>query len=501
MEDFAESIPKKYWDVEYLSEYATLEFVQRHLGTTKWNWENLSRNENLTVDFVNQNKDKPWIWDTLAWNSSIDSFGFVTHMDQHLNWKELSSNKTITPELVLRFKTKPWDWEYLSENVGIPLTFIEQHPEFPWEWDDVSQRNDISPEYIERNITRPWNWEWLSVHISPEFVDRFEDQPWSWHHLSHNLNMTQTFAQKHAEKLNLNWDRLLESGAFGTHKIDDFMYYCYNKVEYERLRECESRHIAWVCSSFLYDTLQTNCVMIQQRPKRPKRSLEAFAETVPRGKWDTETLCAYASLEFIQKHNIEIDWESLSLNSSVTPEFMDRHADQPWDWNFMSYIGQPKIGVIERFIDKPWNWHYLSRCVTPAFVEQYPDKPWKWGEKHCCSPRSLSNNENITLEFIDRHLDEDWNWGHNGLSVNPVVTLEFIERHIDKPWCWHEYGLSVNPNVTLEFVRRNLDKRWDWYELNETLTLKFDEIDPVRKRFASWTHANFVSFKHFKRER
>jgi hypothetical protein len=101
------------------------------------------------------------------------------------------------------------------------------------------------------------------------------------------------------------------------------------------------------------------------------------------------------------------------MNPSITPEFVEKHIDKPWDWG--------KNG--------------LSRNPM-EFVEKHIDKPWDWGE--------LSRNPSITLEFVEKHIHKPWEWGYGGLSSNPSITPEFVEKHIDKEWNWGVNGLSRN---------------------------------------------------------
>ena len=55
-----------------------------------WNWRQLSRNPNITMEIVSANPDKPW------------------------NWYWLSRNPNTTMEIGGVFSDKPWDWNELS---------------------------------------------------------------------------------------------------------------------------------------------------------------------------------------------------------------------------------------------------------------------------------------------------------------------------------------------------------------------------------------------------
>ena len=63
--------------------------------------------------------------------------------------------------------------------------------------------------------------------------------------------------------------------------------------------------------------------------------------------------------KFIKKHIDKWDWEELSGNTSITPEFIEKHPEYPWDWGEVSLNDSITMDFIEKHIDK-WNWKSLS---------------------------------------------------------------------------------------------------------------------------------------------
>jgi hypothetical protein len=88
----------------------------------------------------------------------------------------------------------------------------------------------------------------------------------------------------------------------------------------------------------------------------------------------------------------------------------------------------------------------LNISITPEFVERHLDKDWWWGSD------GLSTNPHH-FRVIERHIEKPWHWGRYGLSANPSITPEFVERHIEKPWCWGSNGLSSNPFTRAQELR------------------------------------------------
>ncbi len=148
---------------------------------------------------------------------------------------------------------------------------------------------------------------------------------------------------------------------------------------------------------------------------------------------------------FGKPHVFHERWHEL-WHDSIPEEFIERHFITP--------------KFIDKHIDLPWDWYRLSRNpnVTPELIEKYLDKPWNW--------EGLSLHPNLTSEFIEKHFDKRWDW--NWLSRNKKVTLEFIESNMDKPWEW-----SLNPNLTIPFIRRHVSKV-DWKALSRN-ELKHDK--------------------------
>ena len=54
--------------------------------------------------------------------------------DKPWNWKELSRNPNITLEIVEANPDKPWNWYYFSGNPNVTIDFIKKCPDKSWNW-------------------------------------------------------------------------------------------------------------------------------------------------------------------------------------------------------------------------------------------------------------------------------------------------------------------------------------------------------------------------------
>jgi hypothetical protein len=81
---------KVNWSILTYHEYITPEFI---LANPEYSWDlqYMSLNPNLTMDFINQHPDIPWIW------------LYVSKLK--LTMKDINENMD-----------KPWDWKILSGN-------------------------------------------------------------------------------------------------------------------------------------------------------------------------------------------------------------------------------------------------------------------------------------------------------------------------------------------------------------------------------------------------
>jgi len=84
----------------------------------KWDWISLSRNPQITTQFVDAYPDKPWFYGATG----------------------LSSNPNITPSYVQLYNYKNWDYgkDGLSSNPSMTLEFIQQTINNRWDFKSLS---------------------------------------------------------------------------------------------------------------------------------------------------------------------------------------------------------------------------------------------------------------------------------------------------------------------------------------------------------------------------
>ncbi len=155
------------WDSFYVSSNRGigLNDIEKTLTTGGWNWEGVSLNPNLRLNFILRNwnflKDK-LDWESVSRNMGIsfreivnnvtgtDGSGIRVAGIPRLPWnmRSLSRRRDIDLNFLLgKGKDLGWDWQELSENEGIPFDFIVAHQDLPWDYQRLSLRRDIDLDF------------------------------------------------------------------------------------------------------------------------------------------------------------------------------------------------------------------------------------------------------------------------------------------------------------------------------------------------------------------
>jgi hypothetical protein len=220
-----ENSDEEPWDGISRNPNLTIEFIKENLDNP-WNWSELSCNPNLTIEFINANPDKPWDWDYISMNPNITMEMINSNLDKPWSWKYISRNPNLTMEMINSNPDKPWDriWvlftmnykptahsvqqlkqngtsiagepERLGSDVGEPasLTMLRHSHGQPADcnWHETTETQNLTMEMINANPDKPWNWYWISYNpnLTIEMINANPDKPWNWHGISRNPNIT-----------------------------------------------------------------------------------------------------------------------------------------------------------------------------------------------------------------------------------------------------------------------------------------------------------------------
>lgn len=188
------------------------------------------------------------------------------------------------------------------------------------------------------------------------------------------------------------------------------------------------------------------------------------------------------------------DWSKVSLNSSLSFEFVLNNRNLPF---VSKYISQ-NVNVKEQdVVDNPeYPWDYEGLCSNPnlsfAFFNEYIIRP---EEIHRVDWNSLSSNPSITM--IDVINNPNYKWNDRYLSSNPNLTSNFIlNEGLSRNWYapsvssnsgitsrdiykstlkslfeWDYTNLSSNPNLPIAHVHNNIKLNWNYHALSINASL------------------------------
>jgi hypothetical protein len=139
----------------------------------------------------------------------------MQHPEHPWNWYEISRNPNITMEYIMQHPEHPWNWYGISRNPNLTMEYIMQHPEHPWNWNGISYNPNLTMEYIAQHPEHPWDWNEISGNdfkkAKNAFIEKkykehlstFKIQQW-FHHIK--LNPTYKYCRK---QVNMFYDRYL----------------------------------------------------------------------------------------------------------------------------------------------------------------------------------------------------------------------------------------------------------------------------------------------------
>lgn len=230
----------KDWKWDYLS--ITFVLIQSNIPIKKilqhsylpWNWFYISMFNELTISIINNNKHIPWIMSNVLKYANITEEEILKDIDNPIwNWQDLCKNNNISVEFIIKHfapKTLNLDWYDLSKRVT--QDYMLAHPELPWNQYGLASNNNIdiklikwdmtslslltispriservtSLQYVLDNQDKPWSWCWLSMNkmiCTRDNILANPNLPWNFYTVSHYCDLT------YEDVLNsdLPWDR------------------------------------------------------------------------------------------------------------------------------------------------------------------------------------------------------------------------------------------------------------------------------------------------------
>ena len=116
------------------------------------NWNYISYNENITIDFILNNLDKRWNWNVLSRNESISLKYILNNKKLNWNWHYVTQKKTLKIKDVLNNNDLPWDWNYISRNFYLTEYDILNNIDLPWSWYYLADNQYLPMGFVLNDI-------------------------------------------------------------------------------------------------------------------------------------------------------------------------------------------------------------------------------------------------------------------------------------------------------------------------------------------------------------
>lgn len=325
-----------------------------------WNWELISRSSGLELDMLTPECPVAYR------NAIVKSVHIDTKQPYNLvdpNYNLLSMNKNISWQFVLENIEEAWDWNTLSMNPAITFEIMRDNPRvgdrhIPWSWGHASENPNVTPEVVRANreingMPIPWDYARLSGNPSTtwEFVlstichqcQTFHGG-WNWHKLSQNVATNEIVtAYPHlpwrlsALATNPRIDLETFIRCFYTLPGQETMFNSYDapanwshisRYKVKSIEDIKKYGVSWDW----YSLSVNHNITLQDMLKHPEYPW----------KWQRASANINISLEdikgghLIDGEPIEWNWRMFSSNPFLTADIIDANPNESWDWDGIS---------------------------------------------------------------------------------------------------------------------------------------------------------------------
>lgn len=314
-----------------------------------WDWDELSKNPNISFEFIKNNLYLPW------------------------NWNLLSNNYNITFEIILNNLEYPWDWNWLSWRNDLTLNIVKTNLDKNWNWYGISRINDITIDFIKSLPDKMWNWYSISKRVSLSEFENNKSLPWDPHGLSLNSNITPEIVEKYSH---INWDHfnLSINNNFGLEWIiknkDKKLYWRRISEKIDFKTYLEYKHVlSFNKNDLIYNENIPVKYFIENKDFFEDKLLRriminrklTFDEVNFLKEFDKfGDLCGNKYLEwYILENLINKDWKLLSKNPNVSMDIIE-NKNYPWCYKNLSANINLTWQFVIKNINKNWNWQLMS---------------------------------------------------------------------------------------------------------------------------------------------
>jgi hypothetical protein len=176
------------WDWNVLSQHKNITFdIINNNPNYPWNYDCVVQNPNITLEvlekIINREiwNDKDISISNISNNPNLTWVLIDKYPDIEWDWYYISQHPNITCDIINENINKPWIWESVSNNPNLTWDFIKQYPDIKWSWCFISQHPNITCDIIKENPDKPWLWGSVSSNpnLTFDFIEENLDKKWS----------------------------------------------------------------------------------------------------------------------------------------------------------------------------------------------------------------------------------------------------------------------------------------------------------------------------------
>ena len=218
--------------------------VNEYLGTdykgliTKIEWENISKSQNLSEDFIREFQDKVYWYDISMYQKLSEEF--IREFQNKVNWVLISKHQKLSESSIRECQDKV-KWLYISIYQKLSESFIREYQDKVY-WFCISKSQKLSEDFIrEFQDNVDWYNISMSQKLSESFIREFQDKVYWWH-ISKQQKLSNEFIEEFKDRLDLN--RIKDSWHYKTTEekkqavIDTGLYECHDTyfIAYKGIR-------------------------------------------------------------------------------------------------------------------------------------------------------------------------------------------------------------------------------------------------------------------------
>jgi hypothetical protein len=192
--EFIDKHPDWNWDWDILSRHLSvpsLEFIEKYRDK-KWNWSSLLCQQCISLDIIEKCIQ---YYETKISDHEINNNPVIYKLIScGIYWLPLSRNPNLTIDYIKRYLDKQWHWHFLAKNSNLTIEFIKNHQVFSeYGHQSLSYSSHLTFEYIQNHPDDNWNWIAISKNPNIATIERIEKYPeyhWKITGLFYNSNFT-----------------------------------------------------------------------------------------------------------------------------------------------------------------------------------------------------------------------------------------------------------------------------------------------------------------------